>query len=103
MVVDDNSSTERFKEGGTSSFWFGRLNRGMAIRIGTDIRKNVAVSTATYSKFLKRIQSRILASTNDTARWIIGSFYFCMSYVSSLRGEESFLLDIGKLREQSYI
>ena len=104
MVADDNSSTERFQQGGTSSFWFGRLNRGMAIRMGTDIRKNVAVSTATYAKFLKRIESRIRASTNDkdTARWIIGGFYFCVSYVSSLRGEEGFLLDIGKLREHSH-
>ena len=73
--------------------------------MGTDIiRKNVTENTETYVKFLKRIQLQILASTNDkdTARWIIGGFYFCASYVSSLRGEEGFLLDISELREHSY-
>ena len=72
--------------------------------MGSDIRKNVAVSTATFAKFIHRIESRILASTNDkdTARWIIEGFYFCVSYVSSLRGEEGFLLDIDKLREHSH-
>ena len=57
MVADDNSSSTRFQSGGTSSFWFGRFFRGMANRMDTDIRKNVAVSMETYAKFLHRIQA----------------------------------------------
>ena len=105
LVADDNSSSTSFQIGGTSSFWFGRFSQGMANRMGTDTRKNVAVNTETYVKFLNRIQSRVLASTNDkeTAPWIIGGLYFCVSYVSSLQREEVFLLDIiSKLREHSY-
>ena len=101
-MTDNNSSSTRFQRRRTPSFWFGRLSRGMANRIGTAIRKNVAMNTETYVKFLKRIQLRILASTNDkdTARWIIGGFYFCVysrflsNRLAEIRGRDPFLITL---------
>ena len=101
MVADDNSRSQRFQEGGTSSFWFNRFTQGCSNRMGADIRKNVGLSSVIWSKFLSRVSYKIKLSETDqeAAKWTMGGAYFCISYVCSLRGEEGFLLDIKKLRE----
>ena len=101
MVSDDNSKSQRFQDGGTSSFWFNRFTQGCSNRMGADIRKNVGPSSVIWSRFLSRVSYKIKRSESDqeAAKWTMGGAYFCFSYVCSLRGEEGFLLDIKKLRE----
>ena len=101
LVADDNGSTTRFQGGGTSSYWSNRFTQGIGNRMGSDIRKNVAVSTELYVKFLNRFEDKIRMSDDEKemGRWVIGGAYFCFSYVCSFRGEEGFLLDIKLLKE----
>jgi len=101
LVADDNGSTTRFQGGGTSSYWFNRFTQGIGNRMGSDIRKNAAVSTEVYVKFLSRVEDKIRGSKTEKemGRWVIGGAYFCFSYVCSLRGEEGFLLDIQLLKK----
>jgi len=100
-VADDNGSTTRFQGGGTSSYWFNRFTQGIGNRMGSDFRKNVAVSTELYVKFLNCFEDKIRVSKNDKemGRWVIGGAYFCFSNVCLLRGEEGFLLDIQLLKK----
>jgi len=55
LVADDNSATQRFQSGGTSSLWFNKFTKGIGERMGSEVRKDLGVSAIVFNRFLKRI------------------------------------------------
>ena len=102
LIAKDNGFTTPFHGEGTSSYRFNRFTQGIGNRMASDIRKNVFVSTELYIKIPETFSEdkiRISEDEKEMGQWLIGGAFFCFSYVCSLRGEEGFLSDIKRLKE----
>ena len=96
-LSDVNGAYSRFNTDSSGSYWFQLFMRGCANRMGSDTRKNQAMSSDLFLHLLRQVELRILESESpeEINRWIVFHTYSVVSYVISLRGAEGFMLDLG--------
>jgi hypothetical protein len=92
---------DRLTQCPTDSVWFGRFQLGCKKRMGQDVRPQLGLSIDVMKEYLIRLESKWLLSIDDQERDLLCAVaaYSALSYASSLRGNEGFLLDLFGLRQ----
>jgi len=92
LVADDNSVTQIFQSVGTSSLWFNKFTKGIGERMGSKVRKYLAVSSVVYNRFLSHIEQNIWATkTNNEVA--------CRTSLTAVKRGRRVFLDIKGLKE----
>jgi hypothetical protein len=84
----------------TDSEWFSRFNLGCKKRMGQDVRPQLGLSIGVMLEYMARLVRRLQDATSEGERDLVCSVatYSVLTYASSLRGNEGFLLDLFGLR-----
>ena len=80
----------------TDSIFFTMFNKGMRQWMGRDVRPNRALDHRILHIILRNMESRIRDTEieDEEKRWMLMvGFYFIISFVLSLRGNEGFMLE----------
>ena len=102
LVDDENGLSQHFQDGGSSSKWYRRFAAGCKARMGSVVKKNLALGIKLILKVLDKIDEKMAfedENNNSTERdrWVIAGAYIAISFVLSLRGNEGFMMDIKEL------
>jgi hypothetical protein len=98
-LSDMNGAYSRFNTDASGSYWFQLMITGCANRMGSDTRKNQALSIELLLELLRNVDLRIIdaESSVELNRWVVFHTYVTVSYVISLRGSEGMMLDLTTL------
>jgi hypothetical protein len=96
----EDKHKQRLTQCPTDSEWFARFNLGCKKRMGQDVRPQLGLSIEVMLEYMKRLDSKLLQAVDEEESDLICSVgaYSVLTYASSLRGNEGFLLDLFGLR-----
>ena len=100
LAINDNMGIyQRISQDICGSFWFNRFTVGCSKRMGTETRQNKALSIPLLLVLIENVEKKIKSfkTIKDQHKWVVFITYVVVSYVISLRGNETFLLDLDGL------
>ena len=108
LVDNDNAMSQHFQDGGSSSKWYQRFAAGCRSRMGSVVRKNLALDIKLILKVLDVIDEKIALedeknNSTERDRWVMAGAYIAISFVLSLRGNEGFMMDIKELMKNQLL
>ena len=94
---DQRGNYQRLGKDPSGSFWFSRFYSGCYKRMGQVWKPNRALTTELMIALLDDVESRIdgALGMDDLNSWVVFHSYAVVTYVTSLRGVEGLLLDLG--------
>jgi hypothetical protein len=97
----EDRKKDRLTQCPTDSEWFGKFILGCKKRMGQDVRPQLGLSIEVMKEYMKRLESKWESTTDPEERDLFCAVaaYSVMTYASSLRGNEGFLLDLFGLRQ----
>jgi hypothetical protein len=96
----DNKKKQTISSCPTLSDWFSRFALGCKKRMGQDVRPQLSISIEPMHALMNELETRFLEEDDEAERNLIvnAGAYVILTFCCSLRGNETFLLDLAGLR-----
>ena len=95
-INDQGGNYQRISQDACGTLWFKKFLKGCHNRMGQEWVPNKALNIPLLKRLLKEVEL-LIAATSDKEEchdWVVFSAYVVVTYVISLRGNETFFLDL---------